>query len=92
MSHLHPWYLTAAAIAASFCLALAFAYFGVWWGDRCDSREYRQWSKHLGKRPRCRLPDVDVDRNGRPILPAALANGTPVNGVRLSGPYRRVRR
>lgn len=92
MSHLYPWYLTCAAVGAAFCLACSLACIGVWLGDRSTAREYRRRTQQLGARPRCRVLDVRFDRHGQPMLPASLANGTPVHGVRLAGPYRRVRR
>jgi len=88
----YPWYMTAAAIAASLIVAIALAVAAVWWGDLATAREYRRRTQQLGARPRCRVLDVRSDRHGQPMLPASLANGTPVHGVRLAGPYRRDRR
>ncbi len=89
MEHLHPWYLTLAAGAAAFSMAMALCVIVVWWGELSTAREYRQRTKRLGERPRCRVLDVHYSRDGVPMLPDSLANGTPHNGVRIAGPYRR---
>jgi len=93
----YPWYLTAAVIALSFCLAIAATYVAVWFGDRHDAREYRrrtQPAPPVPLLPQPLPPSVPVEYvpRHRPRLP--LPMGTPVPGVPLvsvTRPYRRQR-